>query len=483
MTTQQRLVLLVSILASFVAFLDGTVVNVALPAIMRELGGGLVLQQWVVDMYLITLGSLMLIAGSLSDLFGRKKILAIGLIGFGLASLFCALAQTGALLIVARALQGVFGALLVPSSLALIIGAFSDSAQGKAIGRWTAWTGIALIVGPLLGGFFVDEYSWRWIFAINVLPISVTLWLMRYLDKSESIRETTRVDFVGAGLCAIGLGAPVFALIEQSHYGWSSPLIYVPAILGIASLVSFVRYERRAAQPMLPLSLFAVRNFSVGNIATLAIYGGLAVSGFMITIFVQQVGGYSGIQAGMTFIPVTILMFLLSSRFGALSAQYGPRFFMAVGPLVAGLGFLLMLRVGAHIDYWSRLLPGILTFGLGLSMTVAPLTAAILGSIESRHAGVGSATNNAVARIAGLVSIAAVSIVTGPTLTVDGFHRGLVAVAILLFVGGAISAVGIQDPSPRKGMSLKISSLLALGGHHQLLQFMKKRRIRITKNK
>ncbi|HEX4662020.1 MAG TPA: MFS transporter [Candidatus Saccharimonadales bacterium] len=446
MDKQQRLVLWISILASFVAFLDGSVVNVGLPAITRELGGGLIIQQWVVDAYLITLGSLMLIAGSFSDLFGRKKILLVGLLGFGITSLLCAIAPTALFLIISRGLQGVAGALLVPSSLALIISAFSGKAQGKAIGSWTAWTGIAFVIGPLLGGFLVDTASWRLIFAINVVPIAMTLGLMRFLKLPEQIRSTTKVDIVGAILCTVGLGGPVYALIEQSHYGWVSPMIYLPLVVGLAAIAAFVWYERRASHPMLPLSLFAVRNFAVGNLATVAIYGGLSVVGFLLTVFLQQTVHYSAIAAGLALLPVTLIMFGLSSRFGALSSRFGPRLFMALGPIVAGCGFLLLLRVGQSADYWTQVLPGVLVFGLGLTLTVAPLTAAVLGSIDAKQAGIGSAINNAVARIAGLVAIAAIGLVTGATLDIGGFHNGLIAMAALLIIGGVISAVGIQNP-------------------------------------
>jgi EmrB/QacA subfamily drug resistance transporter len=443
--SQQRLVLVVSILASFVAFLDGSVVNVGLPAIVRDLGGGLVTQQWVVDAYLITLSSLILVAGSLSDLLGRKRILELGLLGFGVTSVLCAVAPTSGSLIVFRALQGVAGALLVPSSLALIIAVFGSGGSGKAIGTWTAWTGIAYIIGPLLGGFLIDAASWRLIFAINVLPIAATLWLIRRLQHQDVKQRGVRVDMVGAGLSALGLGGSVFALIEQPHYGWSSPIIYAPLVIGVAMLTYFIRYEQRIEQPMLTLELFKVRNFSVGNVATVAIYGGLSVASFLLTVFIQQVGGYSAIEAGLALLPVTIIMFVLSPRFGALCGKYGPRFFMSAGPAVAGLGFFLLLRVHQSVQYWTQLLPGVLLFGLGLSMTVAPLTTAILGSIESRHAGIGSAINNAVARVAGLVAIAAIGVVTGPTLETAGFHRGVVAMAALLLAGGAISAIGIQN--------------------------------------
>lgn len=489
---QQRLVLVVSILASFVAFLDGAIVNVALPAIQRDLGGGLAAQQWIVDGYLLTLGSLILIAGSLSDILGRKKILTLGLVGFGVASLLCALAPNSGSLIIFRALQGIAGALLVPSSLALIIATFSGPAQGKAIGSWTAWTGISFIIGPLLGGILVDSASWRWIFAINVLPIAVTLYLLKGVKIAKDTKMKTKLDINGALLCAGGLAGAVFALIEQPHYGWGNPLIYLPLVTGLLLLATFLAYEKRIAQPMLPLGLFRNRNFSVGNVATLAIYAGLAESTFLLILYLQQVAGYSAFSAGLSLLPVTLILFLLSPRFGGLSGKYGPRLFMGFGPLIAGCGFLLMLRLPANVDYWTQLLPAIVVFGLGLSMTVAPLTAAILGDVPPGQAGIASAVNNAVSRIAGLVAVAAVGAVvaaqfgtalghnnhiiglpanalqkakqaslvitppapyqhnadfrTGLTdASVSAFHSGVITVAGLVISGGVVSLIGIKN--------------------------------------
>jgi EmrB/QacA subfamily drug resistance transporter len=446
MTKQQRLVVLVSILASFVAFLDGSIVNVALPAIAKELGGGFATQQWITDAYLITLGSLILLAGSLSDVFGRKKILAFGLIGFLAASLICTVAPSSLMLIIARAVQGIAGALLVPSSLALIIATMSGKTQAKAIGTWTAWTGIAFIVGPLLGGFLVDALSWRWIFAINALPIVITLYLLQKLDYKDPTNERTPIDIWGAVLCTVGLGGPVCALIEQPQYGWGSPLIYGLLLAGVVALGLFVYHEQTTKSPMLPLDLFSVRNFAVGNVATLSIYAGLSIATFLIAIFLQQVGGYRAIDAGLAMLPITIIMFVLSPRFGALSGALGPRLFMGLGPIIAGLAFLYFQRTDATVDYWSQIFPAIVGFGVGLSMTVAPLTSAVLGSIDSKHAGVASAANNAISRIAGLVAIAALGLIIGDTITLQGFHTGMLATALLLIAGGVVSAIGIQNP-------------------------------------
>lgn len=445
MNRQQRLILIIAILASFVAFLDGSVVGVALPAISEQLGGGLLTQQWVNDAYLITLGTLILAAGSLSDIFGRKKIITIGLYGFLIASILCAIAPTGVFLILARGLQGVAGALLVPCSLALIISAFSGKAQGKAIGTWTAWTSVAFVAGPLIGGLMVDFVSWRLVFAINVIPIVAALWLLRSTEIANVTSQRSRIDFTGIWLGIVALGGIVYALIEQGHYGWSNPIIYGTFSIGLVAMVAFLIHERRTPSPMLPLTLFSVRNFSFGNIATFMIYAALSLQGFLLVIFLQQAAGYSALAAGMASIPITLILIALSSRFGALSGTYGPRFFMAVGPTISGIGALMLLMVQVPADYVTQLLPGIVVFGLGLAMTVAPLTSAILGSIKQSQAGIGSAVNNAVSRIAGLLAIAAIGIFIGTSVDLAGFHIGMIICAILLMLGGVVSAASISN--------------------------------------
>lgn len=449
-----RLVLIVAVLASIIAFLDGSIVNVALPAIQHSLGGGLSTQQWVVDAYLITLGAFMLVAGSLSDIIGRKRVMMIGLIGFGVTSLLCAAATTKELLIIGRLLQGVTGALLVPSSLALIMSRVPKDRQHAAIGAWTSWTGIAMLIGPFVGGVLIDLGSWRYIFLLNVLPIAVTVYLLAKLKDEHDVSTRVKIDWYGAILGALSLGGIVYALIEQPHFGWAHPLIYGTMGVGIVSLVLFIWREKVAAQPMMPLGLFRSRNFTAGNIATLSIYAGLSLVAFLITIFVQQVGHYTATAAGLTMVPMSILMFFLASRFGKLSGEYGPRVFMTVGPLIVAAGFVTMLFIDATANYWA-MLPGILLFGIGLSVTVAPLTAAILGAVDSKRSGIASAINNVVARVAGLVAVALIGTVTGYNLNLAGFRNGLVLAIVLFVVGGLVSFAGIRNPAKPKPSDLQ----------------------------
>ena len=392
-------------------FVDGTVVNVALPTIRDELGSGLSGQQWIIDAYLLTLSSLLLIGGSLGDVLGRRMIFSVGLAGFGLTSIICAAAPTIEVLIAGRALQGVAGALLVPSTLGLIVATFDAGGRGAAIGSWTAWTGIATVIGPLGGGLILATVSWRWIFAINLVPIAIALLLVRRIGAEHDQPSGGRVDLFGALLCALGLGGTIYALIEQPNFGWGDPRIAVPLAGGLIALVAFVAYERRASHPMLDLDLFRNRNFSVGNLATFAIYAGLGGVMFVVVVYLQQVAGYTPLEAGASLLPMTLLLFFLSKRFGALSDRFGPRFFMSAGPLVAAAGVALMMRIDSDADYLTTVLPSVAVFGLGLALTVAPLTATVLGSADEQHAGIASGINNSIARVAGLLAIAAVGAV------------------------------------------------------------------------
>jgi EmrB/QacA subfamily drug resistance transporter len=406
----KTLVLVAAILGTTVVTVDSTVVNVALPSIADDLGGGLAGQQWTSNAYLLTLGSLLLIGGSLGDIFGERRVFALGVLTFGATSLVCALAPTIEVLVIGRALQGVAGALLTPAALAVIVATFPPDERGKAIGAWTAWGGIGTVVGPLVGGQLVDAASWRWIFAINLPIVLVTMTLiMRVVGRDRD--PDARVDVIGALLCALGLAGITFGLIEQPLHGWGDVMVALPLAGGAILFAGFLVWEARTAHPMLPLGLFRRRNFAAGNVETFAMYAGLSLVFFFLVLFLQQVAGFSALEAGTASVPVTIVMFLLSMRFGALADRYGPRFFMGVGPLVAAAGMAWLLRLDADVNYLTDLLPGLLVFALGLSITVAPLTATVLADADESNAGIASGVNNAIARVAGLVAIAAVGAV------------------------------------------------------------------------
>jgi EmrB/QacA subfamily drug resistance transporter len=445
-----RWTLVASILGSSMAFIDGSVVNVALPSIQHDLGGGLATQQWVVDAYLLTLGSLILVGGSLGDIFGELRVFAIGVASFAGVSVLCAIAPDAPALIVFRGLQGMAGALLTPASLAMITTTFSGSARGNAIGQWTSWTGISFILGPTLGGWLVDVSTWRLIFLLNVPIAAATLLIVMRLDgMHQKRREDLRVDVPGAILCTAGLGLLVAAFIEQPQLGWGDPLIIGAFIGGSALLGAFVLYELRTAMPMLPLRLFRLRNFSVTNVETLSVYGGLSALTTFLTLYLIEFAGFTALQAGVSLLPVTLVMFFVSPRTGRLSMQYGPRLFMALGPVIAGLSVLAYTRLPQDANYWVDVLPALLVFSVGLSMTVAPLTTTVLADARAGDAGVASGVNNAVARVAGLLAIAILGILAaggGDHLTAHGFHLTMAAVAGLLVCGGLIGAIGIRNP-------------------------------------
>jgi EmrB/QacA subfamily drug resistance transporter len=438
-----------SILGSIIVFVDSTVVNVALPAIQRDLGGGLALQQWVIDAYLLTLGSLLLVGGSLGDLFGARRLFMIGIAGFGVTSLLCAIAPDGTLLILARGLQGVTGAILTPAGLAVITATFSGEERGAAIGTWTAWTGIAFVVGPLVGGWLVSHASWRWIFLVNVPFVVLTLALVAYVvPKRAAGKERARVDVVGGVLCVLGLGGPVFALIEAPRRGWGDPLILATLVGGLVLFAVFLVWESRAAAPMLPLRLFGRRNFSFANVETLTVYAGLSTLTFFLVLFMQQSAGYSPLESGVALVPITIVMFALSPRVGRLSMRYGPRFFMGIGPLVAAAALAWLMRLRPGFSYWIELLPPLVVFSVGLSMIVAPLTATVLADAGERDAGIASGVNNAVARVAGLLGIAVVgAAVAGADNRLDtsGYRLAMAITAVLVGAGGVIGLAGIRN--------------------------------------
>jgi EmrB/QacA subfamily drug resistance transporter len=502
MSRQQLLTLIATILGSIVVFLDATVVNVALPAISEDLDAGLSGQQWVVEAYALALVSLLLVGGSLGDQFGRRRIYVIGLIGFGLTSALCAVAPTTGTLIGARALQGVAGALLVPGSLAIVASTFEGPARGKAVGTWTAWTGIATVLGPAGGGALVQGISWRAIFWVNLPLIVVTVALTLHSVRESRDADAYRgIDWAGIALSAAGLGGPVFALIEQPAHGWGDPLVWVPMVVGVTCFGLFIVREARARHPMLDLGLFRIRNFWVANLTTLSTYAGLIGGLFFVGLFLQQVAGYTPLEAGLATTPISIIMFILSPRFGRMASGVGPRVPMSVGPILGGIGLMLLLRVGSDPNYLTDVLPGLIVFGLGLSATVAPLTATVLDSVDERHVGIASGVNNGVSRVAGLLAIAVLGAVIsasfgsmvesnlGPeplsaagatavseakeqplgvpstgdlaaaeadrvrTASVDAstsaFHLGILIGGILMIVGGTVSGLWIQNPRRR----------------------------------
>jgi EmrB/QacA subfamily drug resistance transporter len=462
MSRRQRLTLLAAICGSAVATIDGSIVNVALPAIERNLGGGLAGQQWVANAYLLSLGSLILLGGSLGDVWGERRVFTIGIAAFGAFSLACALAPSISLLVAARALQGAAGALVTPSSLAIIVAAFPSAQRGRAVGSWTAWGGIALITGPLAGGWIVDHTSWRWIFALNVPLVLATLVLIGIAVPGRSASVHRRpIDLVGALLCTLALAAVVFGLIDEPRYGWTSAATVAPLVGGAAAFALFVGYERRVRQPMLTLGLFSRRNFAIANAETFAMYAGIAILFFFLVIYLQQVAGYSAFKSGLTTLPETAVMFVLSRRAGALADRFGPRLFMGAGPAIAAAGVFLLARLGTDVSFLTDLLPALLVFALGLALTVAPLTAIVLADADENDAGIASAVNNAVARVAGLVGITVVGAVVTSALggnafaasqhSVRGFHEAMLICAALLAAGGAIGAIGIANP--RRGVA------------------------------
>lgn len=457
--TTKRWTLIACILGSTIVFVDSSVVNVALPALQEDLDASLAGQQWVVEAYLLTLSALVLTGGSLGDLFGRRRIFVLGVGGFGVTSVLCALAPSVELLVVARALQGVAGALLVPSTLAILTEVFRDPRErGAAIGSWTAWTSGAIAIGPPLGGLLVDAASWRLIFAINVPVVLVTLWLtLRHVPAlPPAAGGDHHVDVTGSTLAALGLGGVVLGMIEQPVHGWADPLVWLPLTLGVLLLAAFVAFERGARRPMLPLGMFADRRFTAANAATVSVYAGLGAATFFVALFLQQVADYDATEGGLALTPLTVMMVTLSRRFGALADRIGSRTLMTAGPLVMAVGMVLFTRLDASGDYLTQVLPAVVVFGLGLSMTVAPLTATVLDAVDDRHAGIASGVNNALARVAGLLAIAGVGVVVSGRLgaatfadaaTVDAvaaFHAGMWLSAGLLALGALTAFVGLR---------------------------------------
>ncbi|GAC1364599.1 MAG: MFS transporter [Actinomycetota bacterium] len=462
-TPAARWVIAATVFGSGIAFLDSTVVNVALPAISRSLHAGVSGLQWTIDAYLITLTALMLLGGSLGDLYGRRRVFVMGLAGFGVASALCAGAPTTAWLIAGRALQGIAGALLVPGSLSLISSSFDPADRARAVGAWSGLAGVASAVGPFLGGWLGDAGSWRLVFLIN-LPLAAFAIVIatRHVPESrqspEAAGDATKalrpahIDVPGAAAATIGLAASCYAVIEGAHH--LSPAVVTAALLGLAFLVGFVFIEHSRPRPMLPLGLFRSRQFTGANLTTLAVYAGLGVTFFLVVLELQIGLRYSALAAGTSLLPVTALLVTLSSRFGALAQRTGPRLPMTVGPLIVATGLALLAQIHPGERYLA-ILPRIVVFGLGLAITVAPLTAAVLASVDEAHVGVGSAVNNAVARLAGLLSVAVLPAVVGlrtdqASALTGSFHEAMLIAASLAAFGGLIALLTIRTSTPVK---------------------------------
>ena len=422
---RKRFTMIATILGSTIVFLDATVVNVALPAISKDLNTGLADQQWVVEAYSLATVSLLLVGGALGDQFGRRRIFTVGLIGFGTTSLLCAIAPSSSFLIGARAAQGLTGALLVPGSLAIIAATFEGAERGKAVGTWTAWTGIATVIGPAGGGALVEAISWRAIFWVNLPLVVFTVWLARrHVEESLDPEADRAIDWLGILMSALGLGGVVFGFIEQPTHGWSDPVVMVPLVGGAVLFALFLVWESRYAHSMLDLGLFRIRNFAVTNLETLIVYSGLIGAFFFVSLFLQQTVGYTPLEAGLATTPISVTLFLLSPVFGRISTSIGPRVPMCAGPIVGGIGLLLLTRVDAHPSYLTDVLPGVIVFGLGLSATVAPLTATALNSVAENRVGVASGINNAVSRVAGVLAIAILGALIAGEVHVHGRRQG-----------------------------------------------------------
>jgi EmrB/QacA subfamily drug resistance transporter len=441
-----RWLLAVTIAGSGMAFLDSTVVNVALPKIGEDLNASTSALQWILNGYLLTLASLILLGGSLGDRLGRRLVFQVGVALFTLASLLCAVAPTVELLIFARLVQGIGGALLTPGSLAIIEASFRPADRARAIGAWSGLGGVAGAIGPLVGGWLIGAISWRAIFFINLPLGAFVIWgAARHVPESHDPNSTGRLDYGGAVLAAVGLGGTTYALIEAPE-GWSAAIV-ATAVIGVAALVGFFWQEARSPNPMLPLRVFRSRQFSAANAVTFVVYAALGVVFFLLVSFLQISMGYTPIEAGSASLPVTALMLVGSARAGALAQRIGPRIPLTVGPLIIAAGMLLMLRINPGDSYISTVLPAVIVFGLGLTLVVAPVTATVMAAVDSANSGIASGVNNAVARVAGLLAVAVIPVVAGltgdsfydPDKMTHGFHVGMVVCAALALIGAVIA--------------------------------------------
>ena len=452
-TAQGRWILAAAILGSGMAFLDATVINVAVRVIGEDLDASLGDLQWVINAYTLTLAALILLGGSLGDRFGRRRVFVLGVVWFAVASAACALATSALMLIIARGVQGVGGALLTPGSLAMIQGSFRAQDRARAIGIWSGLAGVSTAVGPFLGGWLIEAASWRYVFWINVpFALAVVLIAGRHVPETRDVHAAHSFDVSGALLGCIGLAGVTYALIESGD----SSRTYLTAAAGLTALGAFVVNERRRRVPMVPPELFRSRAFSTSNALTLVVYGALAALMFLLVLQLQVVAGYTPLQAGAATLPVTALMLVLSGRSGALATRIGPRMQMSLGPLLCAVGALLLLAVDGDGSYWSQVFPGVVVFGLGLTALVAPLTATVLAAAPDRYAGIASGVNNAVARAGSLIAVAALPVAVGlsgddyqdPDVLAPGFRAAMVVCAALLAIGGAAGWWGLRRTGP-----------------------------------
>jgi EmrB/QacA subfamily drug resistance transporter len=448
-----RWIIVATVLGSGIAFIDATIVNVALPRIGADLGADAAGLQWTVNAYTLTLAAFILLGGSLGDRLGRRRIYTLGVVWFAVGSAMCAAAPTAGVLVAARAVQGLGAALLTPGSLALIQASFRPQDRPRAIGLWAGLSGVAPAVAPFLGGWLLQVASWRWVFLIN-LPIAavVVAVALRRVPESSDPGAARRLDVAGAGLSAVGLGGLTYAFTAWPARGGDDPLVLLALAVGVLGLAAFVLVERYSAAPMLPLHLFRSRAFSATNLATFLIYGALTGVFFFLVIQLQVVAGYSPLGAGLAELPVTLLLILFSARSGAIAERIGPRIPMTVGPLLAALGAVLLAGVDADPSYVTDVFPGVMVFGLGLVITVAPLTSTALGAVADRFVGIASGVNNAVARAAGLIAIAVLPLVSGvgetlldPVTLAPAYRTAMLVCAGLLAAGGLVALSGVPS--------------------------------------
>ena len=450
-----RWVLAITVLGSGIAALDATVVNIALPTIGRDFHTGIAALQWVMTSYILTLAAFLLIGGSLGDRFGRRKVYLIGIVWFALASAACGFAPSVLVLIITRVLQGVGAALLTPGSLAILEASFTPDDRARAIGAWSGLSGVAIAAGPLIGGYLILAASWRWIFFINVPIAAVVVALgARHIPESRDPYMTGKLDYAGALAAVVFLSGITFAFIEAPTLGWASPTVLTMALLGVAGLAAFLAREHRAAAPMLPLSIFRERQFAATSAVTFIVYAALTGATFLLPLVLQVVSGYSPLASGLALLPLTVIMLALSARSAQLASQIGPRLQLSAGPFIVGAGLAMLTFSTSGSSYVIHVLPAIVVFGLGLAITVAPLTATAMSSAPAQHAGIASAINNDLARFGGLLAVAVLPALAGITGSVylhphalaAGFRTAVLISGGLCAAGGLLAAVTIVNP-------------------------------------